>query len=685
MADFIFEIGFEEFPAGFIVPAVEQLRSFLQTELDKGRLEGGSIRMFSTCSRIAAVVEGIPNKQPDRKELVTGAPKKVALTPEGTLSKAGESFLAKNGITEYFFEETEKGEVIAGWKEEKGSEIQEVISEIVKNGIRSLNFRKSMRWGEHKFPFARPIRWIFLSINGNPVADKFEEIDFSLHSFGHRFLANGPLTVSASDYEEILKGHYVTADRDVRKKMIKESVSAIAQKQQFIANIEENLLNEVTDMVEYPYVIEGTIPEKYSHLPAELITKVLKKDQRYFVLCEQGEKTVVKKFASVLNNIPVDDSVVVKGNEKVVSARLADASFYFTDDLDKDFHGLKERLKDVLFQKDLGTYHDKIVRIGQIADFTAKKFFKADKIQLEKIQTASEMIKNDLVTGVVFEFPDLQGIMGKYYACHAGFDSEISEAMYEHYLPVNAGDSLPSTLTGTVLSIADKVETITGGFMAGMKPTGSKDKFAIRRNGISLLMLAVENDNAQINIRELFEFAGELIHGQNNSLKSDTGEIMEFMIARYNAVLSFDTPVIQASTATGADVPAVVRKRAETINRLLQDKEIYELAQLYKRGCNILKKQGNVDGEPLEELLEQTEEKALFEVAGKLCEDIVNMSDNLEIALKIITIKPVLDSFFDAVFVMAEDIDVRMNRMRLINKVVNLVSKNIGDISYLNI
>jgi len=300
----------------------------------------------------------------------------------------------------------------------------------------------------------------------------------------------------------------------------------------------------VTDMVEYPHVIVGTIPEKYSHLPAELITKVLKKDQRYFVLCEQGEKTVVKKFASVLNNIPTDDSVVVKGNEKVVSARLADAAFYFTDDLEKDFHGLKEKLREVLFQKDLGTYHDKIVRIGKIAEFAAQKFFKADKSQNEKIKTASEMIKNDLVTGVVFEFPDLQGIMGRYYAEHAGFDPEISKAVYEHYLPVNAGDLLPSTLTGTVLSIADKVDTITGGFMVGMKPTGSKDKFAIRRNAISLLTLAVENEKASINLRELFEFSGRLILEHNGKLKLDVNEIMEFMTARYNVVLNFETPVI---------------------------------------------------------------------------------------------------------------------------------------------
>lgn len=685
MTHFIFEIGFEEFPASFIVPAADQLQKFISLHLEKSRLGGGKCQMYSTCSRIAAVFTDLPEKQPDLKEKITGAPKKVALTPDGNLSKAGEAFLAKNGITEYFFENSDKGEVIAGWKEEKGSEIKDIIIPIVKNSIKDLSFKKSMRWGYNSFTFARPIRWIFLSINGTAITESFENIPFSLTSFGHRFLSNGPLEVTALDYCDVLKAHYVYAEREERKNLIEQSVIKAAEKLKVTANIEETLLNEVTDMVEYPHIITGTIPEKYSHLPVELVMKVLKKDQRYFVMCENGEKTVVKKFASVLNNIPTDDSVVVKGNEKVVSARLADAAFYFTDDLDKDFHGLKNKLAEVLFQKDLGTYHDKIVRIGHIARFVAQKFFNADAAQLEKINTASEMIKNDLVTGVVFEFPDLQGIMGKYYAEHARFDTEISKAMYEHYLPVNANDSLPSTLTGTVLSIADKVDTITGGFMAGMKPTGSKDKFAIRRNAISLLILAVNNEKAQINIRELFEFAGELVLAHNKSLKLDVNEIMEFMTARYNAVLNFDTPVIQASISTGAEIPAIVKKRAVTIDRLLKDKEIIELAQLYKRGSNILKKQGNITGEPSKDLFEQSEETDLFNAAEKLCKEIADMSDNLEIALKIITIKPVLDSFFDAVFVMAEDEKIKENRMRLIKKITDLVFENIGDISFLNI
>ncbi|MBP5591046.1 glycine--tRNA ligase subunit beta, partial [bacterium] len=475
MSDFIFEIGYEEFPASFILPFVSQIKEKILSDLEKQRITVGECKEFSTCSRTALVCTGLPEKQPDIREKVTGAPKKVALNADGTLSKAGEAFLAKNKITEYFFEESEKGEVIAGYVEEKGKELAEVIAPIVKAALHAANFKKSMRWADNSFAFARPIRWILLSIDGKPVEDDFEGIKFSSTSFGHRFLSNGALQVNAQNYCETLEAHYIFADRAKRREYINSEVAKKAAELGLTANIDENLLDEVTDMVEYPHVVIGNIPEKYKNLPVELVVKVLKKDQRYFTLCDKNGQVV--KFASVLNNIPRDDSVVVEGNEKVVSARLSDAAFYFNDDLNKDFASFGERLKGVLFQKELGTYSDKVERICKIASFIADKYFSLDQAACDRLLTAGKMIKNDLVTGVVFEFPDLQGIMGRYYALHAGFEKDICEAMYEHYLPINAGDELPKTETGTILSMADKIDTIVGGFMAGMKPSGSKDKF----------------------------------------------------------------------------------------------------------------------------------------------------------------------------------------------------------------
>ncbi len=681
MSDFIFEIGYEEFPASFILPFVSQLKEKILSELEKQRVTVGNCREFSTCSRTALVCTGLPEKQPDIREKVTGAPKKVALNADGTLSKAGEAFLTKNKITDYFFENSEKGEVIAGYVEEKGKTLEEVIAPIVKAALHAANFKKSMRWAENTFAFARPIRWILLSIDGKPVEDDFEGIKFAKTSFGHRFLSNGALDINASNYYEILTAHYIMVDRSERKEFIRSEVAKKARELGLIANIDENLLDEVTDMVEYPHVVIGNIPEKYKNLPVELVVKVLKKDQRYFTLSDKNSQVI--KFASVLNNIPHEDSLVIEGNEKVVAARLSDAAFYFNDDLAKDFGALKEKLKGVLFQKDLGTYSEKVERICKIAAFIAGKYFSLDDAAKKRLQTAGEMIKNDLVTGVVFEFPDLQGIMGRYYALHAGFEKDICEAMYEHYLPINAGDALPSTEIGTILSMSDKIDTIVGGFMAGMKPSGSKDKFAIRRNAIGFLTVA---QNYTLDIREVVEFAWNLIVPRIKNAKVEMKqEIIDFIVARYNGVLSFDTPVIQAATARNAEFPKVVAKRAETISRLLKESGISELVQLYKRGCNILKKQEFTVGTVNESLFEQDEEKNLFAEVVKVENEIRSMNDNFKIAMKILSLKPALDAFFDAVFVMHDNAGIRTNRMNLIGKVTSLVAENIGEISFLNI
>ncbi|MBP5407195.1 glycine--tRNA ligase subunit beta [bacterium] len=681
MSDFIFEIGYEEFPASFILPFVSQLKEKVLSELEKQRVTVGNCKEFSTCSRTALVCTGLPEKQPDIREKVTGAPKKVALNADGTLSKAGEAFLAKNKITDYFFENSEKGEVITGFVEEKGKSLEEVIAPVVKAALHAANFKKSMRWAENTFAFARPIRWILLSIDGKPVEDDFEGIKFSKTSFGHRFLSNGALDVNASNYYEILTAHYIMADRTERKEFIRSEVAKKAEELGLVANIDEALLDEVTDMVEYPHVVIGNIPEKYKNLPVELVVKVLKKDQRYFTLSDKNSQVI--KFASVLNNIPREDSLVIEGNEKVVSARLSDAAFYFNDDLAKDFASFGERLKGVLFQKDLGTYSEKVERICKIAAFIAGKCFTLDAAAKERLLKAGSMIKNDLVTGVVFEFPDLQGIMGRYYALHAGFEKDVCEAMYEHYLPINAGDELPKTEIGTILSMSDKIDTIVGGFMAGMKPSGSKDKFAIRRNAIGFLTVA---QNYALDIREVVEFAWNLIVPRIKNAKDEMKqEIIDFIVARYNAVLSFDTPVIQAATARDAEFPKVVAKRAETISRLLKESGISKLVQLYKRGCNILKKQEFSVGTVNEALFEQDEEKNLFAEVVKVENEIKNMHDNFEIAMKILSLKPALDAFFDAVFVMHDNAGIRTNRMNLIGKVTNLVAENIGEISFLNI
>ncbi len=685
MTHILFEIGFEEFPPSFIVPALDQLKRSFLSGMEKERISPGSVECYSTSSRMALVFKAVPDRQPDLREKVTGAPKKIAFGDDGKLTKAGESFLEKNCLKEYFFEDSPKGEVIAGWKEEKGKELSEVIVPLLDKCLKSLDFKKSMRWGTNSFYFARPVKWILLKIEEKAVNGRFETFQFDDSSYGHRFLHPGKVEVSPCNYVDEMRKASVIVDRNERIKIIESYIKNVISSNNCEDEIDAAIMNEVVDMVEYPYPVIGNIPDKYSDLPPELIIKVLKKDQRYFTLREKETGKLFPRFISVLNNIPTDEAVVLKGNEKVVSGRLADAAFYYGDDLKKDFTLLNQKLKEMLFQKDLGTYYDKVERIAEISRFIAEKYFNFDKEMVEKIKNTAMMIKNDLVTGVVFEFPDLQGVMGRYYAKAAGFGDEISSVMEQHYMPLNAGERVPENVIGKIVSMADKADTIVGGFMAGMKPTGSKDKFAIRRNGLGFLTVAASCEQELVNVKEVLDFAASLVSKFNPELKYDTEEVNDFITARYQAVLGSETSVIQAAAGAGAEVPVLVRKRAETIERLLDDHDINDMAQLYKRGCNILKKQIVPEGDPDPALFEQDEERNLYRSVNTVCEEIVNLSDNLDIALKIITIKSVLDMFFDSVFVMADDESIKNNRLKLIRKVTDLVREQIGDISYLNI
>lgn len=687
MSDFLFEIGFEEFPPSFIEPAAEFIRKSFTDAMTAERIAPLKTEISWTCSRIALRAFGFPKIQPDLREKVIGAPKKVAVSPDGSLSKAGEAFLKKYNITEYFFETQEKGDVICGWNTAPGKNSNEILLAIAEKTLSSIPFKKSMRWGAKTLLFARPIRWILFLIDDKPVQHQFHGIEFSRTSFGHRFMAQGPAEgVTVNNYEKVLEEKKVIADPAKRREMIRSSVLSIIKSRNGVEKIDEELLEQIVALTEYPHAIIGNIPQKYMELPPELITLVLKTNQRYFTVYEQGKNRLLPCFISILNNVPADDSFVAKGNEKVVAARLSDAAFYYYDDRGRDFSGLTLELKKVMFQKDLGSYFDKMSRVEKIAEMLAGKYFNQTLggTSIDDIKKAALLLKNDLITGVVFEFPELQGTMGRYYAGYAGFSEETALAIEEHYMPRFSGDKLPQTVTGTILSLAEKFDTIAGGFMAGMKPTGTKDKFALRRNAIGLLQIAVAKNNG-LNLREVFVYACDLVKAHNPKLACDIEEILDFMKQRYQTVLELDTPIVQSAVESDADIPFDVKKRAETIAQLLKEKDILDMAQLYKRSKNILKNLELGEKKVNPELLKEAPEIELFETINSTIDRVKNLKENLDIAREIIKIKPVLDRFFDKLLVMDEDRNIRENRVNLINLVVVLVKRNIGDISYLNI
>jgi len=684
MSKLLFEIGFEEFPPSFVAPVCDHLKKNIEKEMKSSRIVPEVMRSFFTSSRVAVIAEGFPATQPPLRELVTGAPKRIALNEDGTLSRAGESFLKKNSLQDYFFENTKKGEVIAGYVEDDGRASQLIIKDILDKAISSIPFRKSMRWADNDLMFARPINWFLLVIDDAIVEHNYRGIEFSKTSFGHRFLSPKELPVNSDNYENVLEENYVIADYSKRKERIKQLVFDIAKEKGGKAYIDNELLEEVTNTVEWPYAITGDIPSQFLLLPSELITLAMKKHQKFFSIVNADGEGILPHFVSILNNIPRKDSIVKKGNEKVLLARLSDAAFFFEKDQKENFLSLTEKLKTMLFQKDLGSYFDKVSRIKKIAVYISTNFLSVSGDSLKDVEKTVSLMKNDLLSGMVFEFTDLQGVMGKYYAANAGENEVVATAIEEHYFPRFAEDNLPSSIVGKIVSMADKIDTVAGAFMAGLKPTGTKDKYAIRRNTISLL-LVTSSFEQKIDLKEIFKFAASLIKTQNSKLDFDMEDLLNFVKQRYNAIFDADTPVIQSAVEAGFTIPSIVRQRVNIILELQKDDDVNEMAQLFKRSKNILKKADSVLPDVDSLLFSFDEEKSLFELVVKIEKEVLSLSDAFDAAKKIILIKPALDTFFDKVMVMDKDENVKLNRLSLLSRIVTLVKEYIGDISFLNI
>lgn len=684
-SDFILEIGTEELPPSCIREGLNSFRVLLEKKFIENRIRFDDISAYSSPRRMAVYIKGISDIQETAEKTITGPPKKIAFSPDGKPNKTAIGFAKSLGINIEDLEEIEiKGKGIYLGKRivQKGKMTSDILPELLKTTILALNFKKQMSWGDYGIKFIRPIRWL-LAILGNKVIDfKIENIRSGNLTFGHRTLNTAPIEIgSAQEYFQRLKEVMAIADQTVREKMIHEQIKSIEEniwKKEYKAVIDEDLLREVIDLVEIPNVLIGRFSKDFLYIPADILIEAIKYHQKYFpVLDSKGKITM--NFLIVQNGIE-DSGEIKKGNERVLRARLSDAAFFYEQDKKHDFAYWQEKLKGVIFFYGLGNMNDKQKRLEKISAYLAGKIHGiGNEGLLQDLMSASTMCKCDLVTNMVVEFPELQGIVGREYSKEKGYNESVSKAIFEHYLPVSAGDRLPSGETGRILSLADKIDTITGLFLMGKIPSGSQDPFALRRKATGMVRSILEG-KYDIDLKDLIKFCIALYKKSYEIKESDDnktiGKIFEFIIARLRFSMAEENKrmdVFDAVLGSGASSPEDICLRQEAIEDYISKGDIKSIVWPMSRSQNIVagKESGPVDPK----LFKEKYEKELFEALGKIESIICDLIENKKyyrLLEEMNRFGGAVDRFFDEVLVMDRDEKIKANRINLLKRVAGL-------------
>jgi glycyl-tRNA synthetase beta chain len=682
--DYLLEIGCEEIPAGFIGPALWNGSKLLEDSLRKARLAFRKIDIQGTPRRLAYLVRGLSERQEARSETVLGPPKAVAFDAAGRPTKAALGFAKSQGIPVEALSvfPTDRGEYLGFVREEAARPAMEVLPGIVSEFIPAIPFRKSMRWADLDVRFARPVHWIVSLYGGEVVPVRYGNVDAGRETYGHRFLSPGPIGLPSPDaYEGALAGAFVLVDLEARKERIREGLRNLSQGAGMKWVEDEPLVETVANLVEFPVVMQGRFEEKYLALPKEILVTSMRNNQKYFVF-EDGGGKLRPAFAFVSNMTVPDGKVVVAGNERVLRSRLSDAEFYYWDDLKMPLFDRTEALKKVLFQADMGSYWEKTERMAEIASFVASFGFPEKEADCRR---AAFLSKADLTTGVVKEFPELQGVMGRHYASKTGESGEVSESVFEHYLPKGQSDDLPGTDIGAAVAIADKIDMVCGCFGVGLIPTGTADPYGLRRHTLGILSI-LEARNLRIRIGELVDRSLETL---SPKLKFPAEEVrrkvMEFIAGRYlNLQVSRGIPadLAEAVIAAGMTDMADLRSKLDALVAFRADAAFEPLAEVFKRAINITKTyRGALDVS--EELFEADEERALHAAAHGVAGRVAAAARDgryAEAFREMAALQPLVAAFFEKVLVMAEDERVRNNRLALL-KGLSAAFSSVADFS----
>ncbi|WP_017443877.1 glycine--tRNA ligase subunit beta [Gayadomonas joobiniege] len=681
----LIEIGTEELPPKALRKLAEAFAQNITAGLNSAELAYDSVQWLASPRRLAVKVIALADKQEDKVVEKRGPAIAAAYDKDGNPTKAALGWARGNGIELSQAEtlETEKGAWLLYKAQVSGQPVADLIPEIAAQALAKLPIPKPMRWGSSDVQFIRPVHTATIFYGEQAIKANLLGVETSNQLLGHRFHANGLVTIQhADEYVNILKEAYVVADFNERKQQIKAQVEAKAAELGGVADVDEDLLEEVTGLVEWPVVLVASFEEKFLAVPDEALIYTMKGDQKYFPVLDKNG-ALMNKFIFISNIESRDPSQVIQGNEKVVRPRLADAEFFFNTDRKKTLESRLDSLKTVLFQQKLGTLYEKSERISQLAGYIAEQIG-ADVNQAKR---AGLLCKTDLMTEMVMEFTEVQGVMGMHYARHDGEAEAVALAMNEQYKPKFAGDTLPQSGVSCAVALADKFDTLAGIFGIGLLPKGDKDPFALRRAALGALRIIVENalplDINQLVDRALAEFGNKL---DNASAKED---ITDFIFARFRSWYQdqgYPVEIIQAVLEQRPAEPVDFDARVKAVSEFKKLDAAEALAAANKRVSNILAKNpAQLPASVNSELLEQDEEKALYAQVSQLQTELAPVfaqNDYQRALSQLAELRGAVDAFFDNVMVMAEDEAVRLNRLLILFELRNLFLK-VADISVL--
>jgi len=693
MAEFILEIGIEEMPARFVPKLAEELAARFENLLAEAMIDFDCVDTYATPRRLTAHVAGLGLEQRSEQETVTGPPVRIAYDAEGNLTKAGQGFAKTQGVDEadLFTQKTEKGEYLAVTKNVGGGKSLDILPGICVHAVEAMTFPKKMHWGGYDFAFGRPIRWLLALLDDAVVKFSIENLTAGRVSHGHRVMGAGPWTIAhASEYFETMETKAkVILDPKRRKEIVVAEGNRLAAEVGGSIVWKESLLDEVANLVEWPVPILGNIDSMYLEVPREALLTSMQSHQKSFgVQGANGE--LLPHFLTTLNIVPQDEALVRKGWERVLKARLEDARFFWEADCRVEFQAWLDKLENVVFLGPLGSMGDKGRRLEKLCGSLARNLADAKEIlpgELEAYAQSGRLAKADLVSEMVKEFDSLQGVMGGIYARRADKGEIVSSALYEQYLPAGPETPVPSSLSGALLSMADKADTLVGCFGLGKVPTGANDPFALRRCALGICRIIMDH-GLDVNLGELVTFARQAYSEVRWKFDEDTSKakLLEFFANRLRALFSgkgYETKVVDAAIGAGFENVRILEKRLKALAEFSQKDDFEQAVLTFKRAANIIRKQGDEAGQELTgnydlEQLEDEQEKVLastLEQTGTAFEDLWAADDFSGLFRMLGELRPFVDAFFDNVMVMCDDKALRLNRLNLLKALVNRLGR----------